>query len=93
MTKDKIREVIKEYKQMLMFKECRKIRSNESIVQTSSEVLNHCYYMLDKMEILIAEDRMEKVFRWLGFVQGCLWSLGFFSVDSLKNHNKPNEEN
>lgn len=53
------------------------------------EMLAHCHGMLDKMEKFILEDRMEKTFRWLGFIQGCLWSAGQYSLEDLKNHNRP----
>lgn len=52
-------------------------------------ILAHCCGMLDKIEKFVAEGRMEKVFRWLGFVQGCLWSAGFYTLEELKNHNRP----
>lgn len=35
------------------------------------------------------EGRIEKAFRWLGFVQGCLWATGQYTLDELKNHNRP----
>jgi hypothetical protein len=48
--------------------------------------------MLDKMLEFIRENRMEKVFRWLGFVQGVLWAHGIYSLENLQNHNRPSEE-
>ena len=50
--------------------------------------LAHCYGMLDQMEQFVEEDRMDKVFRWLGFVQGCLWMASEYTLDELKNHNR-----
>ena len=58
---------------------------------TEREVLEHCHGMLHKMESFIVLGRMDKTFRWLGFIQGCLASLGIYSLDDLKNHNKPRE--
>ena len=51
--------------------------------------LNHCYQMLDQMDIFIAEKRLDKFFRWLGFIQGAMWALGLHTVAELKEHNKP----
>lgn len=51
-------------------------------------VLAHCHGMLDKMEVFVAEGRMDKVFRWLGFIQGCLWATGQHNLEELKNHNR-----
>ena len=45
--------------------------------------------MLDEMETFLKENRKEELMRWLGFVQGCLWTLGIYTLDDLKNHNRP----
>ena len=55
--------------------------------QEPAERLGHCFWMLDEIERYLGEDRIEKAMRWLGFVQGCLWSHGIFSVDDFKSHN------
>jgi methionine salvage enolase-phosphatase E1 len=56
------------------------------------EILSHCHGMLNKMEKFVLEGRIEKAFKWLGFVQGCLWSAGYYSLEDLKNHNRPTIE-
>ena len=53
--------------------------------------LNHCSQMLDKMEEFVQEGRLEKTFRWLGFLQGALWVLRIYTLEELKNHNRPAE--
>ncbi len=30
-----------------------------------------------------------KVFRWLGFMQGVLWTLNVYTIDELRRHNMP----
>ena len=55
-------------------------------------ILAHCHGMLAKMEVFVKEGRIDKAFRWPGFVQGCLWSTGQYSLEELKNHNRPKEE-
>ncbi len=50
--------------------------------------LEHCYAMLDKMERFLEEGEIEKAFRWLGFIQGYLWSCGIYRLDELMKHNK-----
>jgi len=57
--------------------------------KTNEEILRHCYGMLLDVEKFVREGRLEKAFRWLGFIQGCLWSVGSYSIYDLKNHNKP----
>jgi len=51
--------------------------------------LNHLLSMLPAMESFAKEGRREKFFRWLGFMQGVLWSLGEFSLNELRDHNRP----
>ncbi len=54
------------------------------------DMLSHCHGMLDKMEVFVKEGKIDKAFRWLGFIQGCLWSTGHFTLEDLKNHSRPN---
>lgn len=65
---------------------------HSGIPSSKEEILAHCHGMLDKMEEFIREGRIEKAFRWLGFIQGCLWSTGEYSLEDLKNHNRPDVE-
>ncbi len=62
---------------------------NQFMNRASYNMLAHCHGMLDEMEKFVAEGRMEKAFRWLGFIQGCLWSAGLYTLEELKNHNRP----
>lgn len=55
------------------------------------QVLAHCRYMISQIIIFVDEGRIEKAFRWLGFMQGVLWSQRQFTLDDLMNHNKPTE--
>ncbi len=61
---------------------------HERLVDSPRSTLQHCYGMLDQMEVFLSEGKMEKVFRWLGFIQGCLWAQGIFSLDVLKEDNR-----
>ncbi|MEK7643645.1 MAG: hypothetical protein AAB372_04340 [Patescibacteria group bacterium] len=49
----------------------------------------HGHWMLDQIEGFLEDGRMEKAFRWLGFVQGMLWSEGVYTLDELMEHNRP----
>lgn len=53
------------------------------------EAVAHLLYMLGEMERFLDEDRMEKFFRWLGFVQGVCWTLSYQTLEELKNLNRP----
>ncbi len=56
---------------------------------SKEEISAHCHGMLDKIEGFVKEGRTEKAKRWLGFIQGCLWSTGQYPLEDLMNHNKP----
>ena len=62
------------------------------ILNSSNNGLVHCHCMLEKMEKFVKEGRIEKAFRWLGFVQGCLWSAGHYSLEDLMDHSRPRDE-
>jgi len=51
--------------------------------------LAHLNFMCSEGQKLIEEGRTEKAMRWLGFLQGVLWARGFYSLDDLKNHSRP----
>lgn len=59
-----------------------------------------CFYHLGHLawmcEVSIREfipaGRLEKAMRWLGFIQGCLVSQGWFTLDDVKKHSRPDEE-
>lgn len=90
MNEEKAREILGIYRKK--FEELgvpkRKFLPNE-FSKTDRDFLAHCHAMLDEMEVFIQEGRMEKVFRWLGFIQGCLWRIGIYNIEEMKNHNRP----
>lgn len=45
--------------------------------------------MVPRLRALLDEGRIEKAMRWLGFMQGALWSIDIFSLDELKDHSRP----
>lgn len=55
------------------------------------DVLAHCCGMLPKIELFIHEGKIGKAKRWLGFIQGCLWTSGIYTLTNLMNHNRPDE--
>lgn len=73
----------------------RKLGTSESVkfhIQLSrgeARNLSHALWMCGETIELARADRREKAFRWLGFVQGVLWVHRIFSVEELKNHNRP----
>jgi len=52
---------------------------------------HHVATMFPRMRELIEENRIEKCMRWIGFIQGWLWTIGAYSLDELKNHSRSDE--
>jgi hypothetical protein len=55
------------------------------------ERLGHVLWMIEEATSWPAE-RLEKKFRWLGFVQGVLWACDVASVEDAKRMNMPKDE-
>ncbi|MDO8504946.1 MAG: hypothetical protein Q7S36_03805 [Candidatus Liptonbacteria bacterium] len=90
MSPEKVREAIAVYRKK--FEELGippKSFPHDAVPLTDNEFLGHCHFMLDEMEKFIEEGRMEKVFRWIGFIQGCLWRASTYTIEEMKNHNRP----
>ena len=82
MDSSKIKEVLFRYEQIL---------NNEDHLQkceiTSTEI-DHLKSMIPKMKLLLQQGRVEKVMRWLGFMQGVFWTTAVYDLGSLKSHNR-----
>ena len=92
MKKEKILEVINSYERWFKENKIPKTKgSHDEISKSKNDILAHCHGMLDEMKIFLKENRINKLYRWLGFIQGCFWSLGIFTLNSLKNANRSDE--
>ncbi|MDP3947199.1 MAG: hypothetical protein Q8Q41_00715 [bacterium] len=92
MTKDKVRQVIGIYRRYFESRGIgRRAMPHDMVPKTREEALEHCHSMLDKMEEFVNENRLDKAFRWLGFIQGCLWVHAVHTLDELMDHNRPRE--
>lgn len=93
MTGERILDVIEGYRQVFVGSNIGKIDyPHDELLYDKIHGLEHCHGMLDKMIEFLLEGRTEKVFRWLGFIQGVLWANQFYTLTDLKNHNKPDEK-
>ena len=54
-------------------------------------ILNHLLNMVSLIQQFIGSERTEKAMRWLGFMQGALWVLGFYTLEELMDHNRPDD--
>lgn len=53
------------------------------------EETGHLLWMCDEARQFIAQGRIEKAMRWLGFLQGMFYARGLFTIDQLGNHSRP----
>ena len=89
MMPEKVLQVIETYRQLFVDRGIGKIDyPHDELLEYAEIGLNHCHGMLEKMIEFIHEERMEKAFRWLGFVQGVLWANQAYTLADLKNHNR-----
>ena len=94
MTSDKVLEVVRRYRSHFVAMQVEpKDYPHDKLIgpQQGEDVFAHCCGMLPKIEIFAHEGRIGKAKRWLGFIQGCLWTSGVHTLDDLKNHNQPDE--
>lgn len=54
--------------------------------------LSHVWWCVRQCREFVEAYRLEKAFRWLGFIQGALWYHGMYSIEELANHNRPDGE-
>ena len=52
-----------------------------------SAVYPHLVWMCEQTKVAASEN-MEKACRWLGFIQGVLWSQGIYSIDEMRDDNR-----
>lgn len=90
MTPQKVQQVINVYRRKFKKLGIKKADyPHDEPVDSKQLALEHCHGMLEKMEKFIQEKRMDKVFRWFGFLQGVLWFSQIYTLDELKNHSRP----
>jgi exonuclease I len=51
----------------------------------------HLLFMCQEARTFVETDRVEKAMRWLGFLQGALWSHGYCTLDELRQHSMPDK--
>lgn len=60
-----------------------------SLKVSFDSIVGHCKFMCIEAWRLVDDGQVEKAMRWLGFLQGILWSIGLFTLSELKEHCRP----
>jgi len=55
--------------------------------QNTFDTLAHVLTMFGRMKLMVNDD-VDKFCRWLGFVQGILWTEYIYTIEELKDHNR-----
>lgn len=95
MNTEKIKEVIDKYRQDLEHRQTYPVRMDITkcyVDLTQSQRLNHVHYLLDGLEAFYQDpEKKGKTGRHLGAIQAILCYEGFYSLEELMNHNRPNQ--
>lgn len=96
---EQVREVISLYRDTLGFAGDKSEEAGHDIYPTGGEQVRHLLHMCDRMDEVLntakpmddeAKDfteTLEKIMRWLGFMQGVLWSQGIYKLAEMRMHN------
>lgn len=90
MTAEKLLEVIAKYEELLVSIGAVAQRNEEpQYLLETHKAHHHLLWMCGQMRELIAQNRPDKVMRWLGFMQGALWALRWRTLEQMKQDNMP----
>ncbi len=67
---------------------CKLYREKLKELYSPDPELHHVEDMTYKIPKFLEEGRREKADRWLGFIQGTLYSKGVYTIEDLKDHNR-----
>lgn len=86
MTKDQVLAAAKKYAERLYAYPPK--RWTTSLKPSAHEAGCHIHWMCLEVRTLVADGRLDKANRWMGFIQGSLWTAGLGSIDEFKNDNR-----
>lgn len=68
---------------------CKKYEDDIKKWYHSDADLDHVEWMTKQIPDFLAAGRKEKANRWLGFIQGVLWAKEIYTIEEMKEHNRP----
>ncbi|RJO60011.1 hypothetical protein C4544_06605 [candidate division WS5 bacterium] len=58
-------------------------------IRTEEERMGYLLWFCKETKKFAEKGDLEKAGRWLGFIQGTLWALNIYSIDEMRDHNRP----
>ena len=89
MTNDQKHAVISKYRYALTAPQVTALRCDvKDTFPSHLTMTRHILWMLDEMTAMIPDQtKHDKFYRWLGFVQGWLWTSHKYSIDEMREDN------
>jgi len=82
MNKEQMLEVLERY-DALLYVSASPVRESDGGTR-----FQHLRWMCQEIPKIIAEDKMDKANRWLGFLQGGLWATNLKTIDEMRDDNR-----
>jgi len=85
----RVLEILEIYEKLLVKRGAKPVKMERGNPFSREKSLDHLLSMIPQMREFAVSGKKDKLFRWLGFMQGVLWMNGIFTIEQLKNHNRP----
>jgi hypothetical protein len=90
MSPEKIKELMHYYARAL---QVDPVRGDPAALNRDKDAdMRHLVWMCGQVIEFVNTQRMAKANRWIGFIQGVMWSYGVMTIDQMRQHNKPEGE-
>lgn len=87
MTNEKLKQTLQKYKTFFIRGHVLPVKHDNVTLATDLGMqLQHCHWMVDQM--INTEKELGQLYRWLGFIQGVMWSQSICSINELQGDNR-----
>lgn len=88
MAEQQLEEVLTKYEEHLSVYGVPMRFTVRGVIPSGEQAARHVLWMCAEVRTFLKEGRREKADRWLGFVQGVLWSLGHYTIDDMRSQSR-----
>lgn len=86
MTDERVLEVLKSY-EIAIGTPAKKSETNMTPL-TLAALCGHLSWMCQQVPGFLENGQKDKAQRWIGFIQGSMWSLGMRTIDQMREDNR-----